>query len=265
MIRSGTMDGRTVDAKGFRLRGREVLRLEALSDAVFGFAITLLVVSLEVPRTATALFETMSGFVAFAACFALLFFIWHNQNCFFRRYGLNDGWTVALNGVLLFVIVFFVYPLKFVFTLVIDMMRGPRTLPQTYDGVPVLTTDQWPELMTIYGAGYMAVFMIFALLHLNARRLADVLELSELERHDTMDNVYESLLNVGVGAASVLLAVFGGEMGLRWSGLIYWLVGPLLLVHGLVSGRARKQVQTRIAGGEIAVPPHPTRDRGEPD
>ncbi len=34
----------------FRLRGLEVSRIEALSDAVFGFAITLLVVSLEVPR-----------------------------------------------------------------------------------------------------------------------------------------------------------------------------------------------------------------------
>ncbi|HEY0137062.1 MAG TPA: TMEM175 family protein [Nannocystis sp.] len=243
------MDGRTVDAKGFRLRGREVSRLEALSDAVFGFAITLLVVSLEVPRTAAALFETMNGFVGFAACFALLFLIWHNQNRFFRRYGLNDGWTVALNGVLLFVIVFFVYPLKFVFTLVIDMMRGARPLLQTHDGVPVLTTDQWPQLMMIYGAGYMAVFMIFALLHLNALRLADVIELSELERHDTIDNVYESLLNVGIGAASVLLAVFGGEMGPRLSGLVYWLVGPVLLVHGWISGRARKQIQTRVATG----------------
>jgi allantoicase len=38
MIRSGTMEGGTVDANGFRLRGREVSRLEALSDAVFGFA-----------------------------------------------------------------------------------------------------------------------------------------------------------------------------------------------------------------------------------
>ena len=33
----------------FRWRSREISRLEGLSDAVFGFAITLLIVSLEVP------------------------------------------------------------------------------------------------------------------------------------------------------------------------------------------------------------------------
>jgi hypothetical protein len=239
------MDGRTVDGRGFRLRGREVSRLEALSDAVFGFAITLLVVSLEVPRTAAALFQAMSGFVAFAACFGLLFFIWYSQNRFFRRYGLNDAWTVVLNAVLLFVIVFFVYPLKFVFTLVIEMMRGARPWLQTHDGVPVLTAQQWPGLMMIYGAGYVAVFLLFALMHLNALRLRDALELSEMERFDTVDNVRESLLNVGIGTGSVLVSVFGGEMGPLWGGLAYWLVGPVLFLHGWLSGRARRQVQSR--------------------
>jgi hypothetical protein len=37
--------------KLFRWRGGEVSRLEGFSDAVFGFGLTLLVVSLEVPQT----------------------------------------------------------------------------------------------------------------------------------------------------------------------------------------------------------------------
>lgn len=247
MIRSRMMDGRTVDANGFRLRGREVSRLEALSDAVFGFAITLLVVSLEVPRTAAAMFEAMSGLLAFAACFALLSLVWYNQYRFFRRYGLDDTATIVLNAVLLFVILFFVYPLKFVFSIVIELIKGNRPWLEVHDGVRVLTEGQWPVMMMIFGAGYMAVFLLFALMHLNAYRLRDTLELSELELYDTVDNVRESLLNVGIGAASVLLSAFGGDMGPLLGGMAYWLVGPLLYLHGWFSGRARRQLQARVA------------------
>jgi uncharacterized membrane protein len=35
----------------FQLRGKQMNRIEAVSDVVFGFALTLLVVSLQVPRT----------------------------------------------------------------------------------------------------------------------------------------------------------------------------------------------------------------------
>jgi uncharacterized membrane protein len=38
------------DPRRFRLRGREVSRLEAFTDAIFGFALTLLVVPLKCPR-----------------------------------------------------------------------------------------------------------------------------------------------------------------------------------------------------------------------
>ena len=48
----------------FQLRGREMNRIEAVSDVVFGFALALLVVSLEVPHTYADLLNAMRGFPA---------------------------------------------------------------------------------------------------------------------------------------------------------------------------------------------------------
>ena len=70
-------------------RRHDISRLEAFSDAVFAFALTLVVVSLDVPKSYDELMALMAGFVPFAASFALLTWIWYEHNVFFRRYGLQ--------------------------------------------------------------------------------------------------------------------------------------------------------------------------------
>src|ERR1700759_2913297 len=79
----------------------EPSRIETFSDAAFAFALTLIIVSIEVPKSFDDLIETMKGTLSFAVCFAILFNIWNNQNIFFRRYGLTDNYTITLNAVLL--------------------------------------------------------------------------------------------------------------------------------------------------------------------
>ena len=91
-------------------------RIEAVSDVVFGFALTLLVVSLQAPRTYSDLVNVMSGFPAFALTFAVLMALWARHYYFFRFYGLDDPTTIVLNTLLLFLVLFYVYPLKFFVT-----------------------------------------------------------------------------------------------------------------------------------------------------
>ena len=108
------------------LRRHEVTRLEGFSDAVFGFALTLLVVSLEVPNSVDELLKDMQGLVGFALMFAMVCWIWYKHNVFFRSYGLEDPWTVFLNCVLLFVVLFYVYPLKFLTAALMKWVFRPR-------------------------------------------------------------------------------------------------------------------------------------------
>ena len=116
------------DGSGFRLRGHEVKRIEAFCDAVFAFAVTLLIVSLEVPKSFEELMVTMRGFFAFGVSFVLLMLIWYEQNIFFRRYGLDDLRTIILNCTLIFLVLFYVYPLKFLFTLLLSGADGQSAL-----------------------------------------------------------------------------------------------------------------------------------------
>lgn len=93
-----------VPERYFRWRSGEIARLEAFCDVVFGFAITLLVVSLEVPHTYGELMADMRGFIPFALCFTQLVLIWRVHYKFSRRFGLEDSYTVSLNLVLLFLV-----------------------------------------------------------------------------------------------------------------------------------------------------------------
>src|SRR5262245_7467923 len=160
---------------------REVSRIEGFSDAVFAFAVTLLVVSLEVPRTFDELWTTMRGFVAFAICFALLFQVWWRHHTYFRRYGLEDATTMALTGVLLFVVLFYVYPLKFVWTTFVrQIMDGAQGAVITLPGghvEPVIRNAQVWQMFVVYGLGAAAVFAVFVALYAHAFRLREALHL----------------------------------------------------------------------------------------
>jgi uncharacterized membrane protein len=235
---------------GFRLRGLgEVSRIEALSDGVIAFAITLLVVSLEVPRTFDDLLVTMRGFFAFAVTFAMLFHVWHTQYNFFRRYGLNDNFVMWVTAFLLFVILFYVYPLKFVWTLFTNELMGVSSAARAPDGtiLPPVRREQLPQMMAIFGLGFAAVFAVFSLLYLHAYRMRRELELNELETFDTRISMQDNALNAAVGLFSVAVAVRGGSRYAFASGMVYWLIAPVQFAHGYAMGRRRKRLAQHLA------------------
>ena len=212
--------------KYFRWRSGEITRLEAFCDVVFGFALTLLVVSLEVPRNYTELISTMRGFVPFGACFAQLVLIWRGHYIFSRRYGLEDGYTVFLNVVLLFVVLFYVYPLKFVFTTLFLEVMGASAAND-------LNLVQASVVMRIYAAGFAAVFTLFFFMYLHAYNLRHELGLSPSESMATRSSAQENALLVAIAAVSF----FAAFLSPGWSGWTYALIGPVLTLHGMIFGK----------------------------
>jgi len=222
--------------KGFHFRGHEVKRIETFSDAVFAFAVTLLIVSLEVPKTFEELLTTMRGFFAFAISFTFLIMIWYEQYVFFRRYGMEDIVTIVLNAVLMFIVLFYVYPLKFLFTLLFSSyIYGANT--------PFHISDkQFPDLMLVYSIGYIAIYSLFFLMYCHALRKKDALQLTKVELFDTRTKVYSNFILILIGLLSVCLVKVLPPGQIAIAGIIYCIIGPVFFIYFSVRGRKRKKV-----------------------
>jgi uncharacterized membrane protein len=178
------------------LRGESPGRLENFSDCTFSFALTLLVIATEVPKSYDDLIRILPGFFSFGACFVILSILWHRHVVFFRRYGLSDTATVALNTALLAVVLCYLYPLKFLMTTVVDGLRGG------FAGTPHAATSATVVLsrvMPLYLVGFALVALAFTLLFRHALRRREELNLSEFEEGATRDDMI--LWLIGTGAA----------------------------------------------------------------
>jgi uncharacterized membrane protein len=197
----------------FRNRAHEVSRIEAFSDVIFGFAISLLVVSLEAPKTYAQMMEMLHGFLPFAICFWIFIDIWFEHHHFYKRYGLQDSATMALNTMLLFVILFYVYPLKYMFTLFANGILGHHESDVPASGAPFL--------YTIYGIGVTSVFWLLAAMYGHAWQQRKELQLNAVEEIDTLERVYDNFFMGLFGVFSIIVAQT------RWyaaSGMVYFLV-----------------------------------------
>ncbi len=230
----------------FRWRGGEITRLEGFTDAVFAFAVTLLVVSLEVPRTFEELLVAMKGFFAFAICFAILTQVWYFHYKFSRRYGLQTVYTIVLNAALIFVVLFYVYPLKFLFTLAIGGLSGGRTVPVSQLNRMVTTSHELLLLWLIYSAGVIAVYGLFALLYQYAYRMRVALELNEYEILSTRNAIihFTGLSAVGVIVAIAALTLPAKHVG--YAGFLFCLNAVWGWIAGSVLGKQERLALERM-------------------
>jgi hypothetical protein len=197
--------------------------------------VTLLVVALEGPHTFDGLMDTVRALPAFIICFTLLMFFWTAHFRYHRRYGLEDAFSRVMTMAILVLVLFFVYPLKFLFTMLTVMWFRLNMM----DAPSLHGSEQWRMLFVIYGVGFAAVWGLYGLLYGHALKLRKQLALTKAEILQTHSDLAQNFVYVGVCTLSVVLALtlpYGG-IGDSLPGLTYFLLAPLQTACGFWYGR----------------------------
>ena len=249
MIRSVFKDNRIGMNRDFRFRGQNQTRLETFSDAVFALSITLLIVSSNVPESFDDLVKVFADFLPFALCMALITYIWYEHFLFFIRFGFRNTKIVFLNAILLFLILFFVYPLKFLSKLLVGIYIRPLLMLFGADagwikgpGDMLNSAPEMSAVIIIYGLFGTCIFGMMALMYRYALKHKDELELNELEVFDTRTSQRSMIVMGGVPLVSVLIAIvfrngfWGGILG----GFSYMAYIPLFIYFGRKTNSQRK-------------------------
>lgn len=225
----------------FRHRGKDVLRIEALSDGVFAFSVSLLVASLEVPQTFDEMKLIVLGAIPFFLTVGLIFLFWYEQYIYFRRYGLNDLTTIVLNLVYLAVILFYIYPLKFLFSLLIYSWGGINLFPKaTAQGLVILSDEDFPKLIMLFSFGYFLIWFIIFLMHRHVLTLSKNFNFNNFETLFTKKEARGALWNSIIGLIAIVFAWQGKE---TMAGICYLFIPFVLLLNHFLFKRAYKKAE----------------------
>lgn len=190
-------------------------RVEALSDAVFAFAATLLVVSVDSNPKETLMQVDWVMFLSFAISFFALFGLWTVHYNFFRRTKYVDNWILALNTILLFLVLYFIFPIK--------------SLINKWVGNIQLNIEDFSSLFQLYSLGFLLIFSCYSLMYWRVFRKA--------KNSGIGLNAYFYARHFGIFVVVALISILIAKLkiGLYYGfpGMIYMLLGPLCYFHSI--------------------------------
>jgi uncharacterized membrane protein len=232
--------------KEFRFRGEEPGRLENFSDAAFALAIALLLISTSAPTNLEQLKKFAWDLIPFSVSIVLIVLIWHEHFVFFYRYGLRNVKVIVLNTIFLIIVLFYVYPLKFLwkYLLLNPLARAFNQQSIIKEVSEMARPEDTGSLMIIYGIGAASIFLILMLMYRYALKNSDRLQLNKIEEFDTRSSMTTNFLMATVPMLSVILAwIFQNS---PWAGMIsgfaYFLYTPLMFTYSTRRAKRRKKI-----------------------
>jgi uncharacterized membrane protein len=212
-------------SEGYRLRGEAMTRIEVFSDAVFAFAVTMLVISLgSIPENYEQLIVAIKGVPSFLASFAIIMSLWISHRRWSRRFGLDDGISTFLTLALIFVLLVYVYPLRLMMNILFFSVSG-GWFPSNFE---LNSTTEAAGLLVFFSSGFCLVALIQLGLYMRVGSQAKALCLSSIERHlVSEEKVIWSILAITSFASALIGAVFFQTWGYL-AGLVFCII-PLVV------------------------------------
>ncbi|GLQ19536.1 TMEM175 family protein [Algimonas porphyrae] len=203
----------------FRWRGESVTRIENLSDIAFALALGMLISGIDAPTTYPELIRFLVFIIPAAAGFAVLLSVWSAHYTFFRRYGLTDKRVIFYNAVLIFLVLYMAYPLRFAFDSFFAFVIGVSTGDVSRNlEIGVSSFEISGRIIAIFGVIYGMLFSVISLMYVHALRQAEVLQLNAYELAMTQRACFargfEACLAFGVAALAWFTNLNGFAGGL---------------------------------------------------
>ncbi|WP_439132457.1 TMEM175 family protein [Polaribacter sp.] len=190
-------------------------RLEALSDGVFAFAATLMVVNIGANTNITSFKEEIPNFISFGVSFFVMMAIWKVHYNFFRRTDYIDNWVIALNMILLFTVLFYIFPV--------------RSLLSTGIGGQKISIDEFSNIFQLYSIGFTLIFASLYFMYLRAFKK----DKKNDQNIKLLFYAQHFLIFIIVGLFSFVLAKFQVGLLYGFPGFVYAFLGPICYLHSI--------------------------------
>lgn len=203
----------TFKNKNLNYRGEVNTRLNNLTDAVFGIALALLIFNVADANSFKDLLTFAKSFPALLVSIAFLYIIWKEHVSFVVLYGIQGLSLQFLNVIFTSLIIFYVYPLRFLTTLLTDMLFGFK-MNIKIEAIEV------PQLMIFYGLISFAIYFVLFLFYTSALKQKATLDLSEHELFHTKKHKNRMLIMALVPFISLAISFILKNHSIMWASIL---------------------------------------------
>lgn len=208
-----------------KYRGKKGSRMNSLTDTDFGLAITLLIFNMSNPNSFKDLMTFTTTLPGFLIGITILMLIWKDHKDFSEIYALKDSTLTTLNVLFLALVIFYVYPLRFL-TLLLTKFIFDSSI-----NISILESEL-PFLMIYYGACAFSIYFVLFLFYKRAFKLKMELVLNPYEMFYTKRQMQKMKILFAVPLISICAILAIQNFSIGWAlgvgGFIYWLYIPLI-------------------------------------